>query len=115
MVSTENTEPRGVLAQGHVLLVYFYQLLQAEAAAGHFCVPALLRMSLGHRLVLLLQHPPGFVSRAVMARCTLRRGWRDVSPLLHSQCSHSSAALWERVIPVLDRRFHPSCSHSILL
>lgn len=115
VISTENTEPRGLLAQGHMVVVCFCQLLQAQAAASHFCVLALLGISLGHRLVLLLQHPPGFVSRTVMARRSLRSGWRDASPLLHFQCSHSSEVLWERVIPVLDRSFHPSCSHWILL
>lgn len=115
VVSTENTKCRVMLAQGHGVLVCFYQLLQAQAAAGHFCVLGLLGMSFGHRLLLLLQHPPGFVSRAVTARCTLRSGWRDVSLPLHSQCSHSSDMLWEKVIPVLDRSFHPSCSHWILL
>lgn len=74
VVSTETLRTLGVVSTGAHGSGGLLSLLQAQAAAGHFCVLGLPRTSLGHRLVLLLQHPPGLAKRAAMARCTLSMG-----------------------------------------
>lgn len=68
MVSTEDSKHVTLLAQGHVVLMCFYQLPQAQAAADCYCVPGSLGMSLGHMLLFLLHHPPGFFGKAVSKR-----------------------------------------------
>ena len=65
MMSAEEGKHVTLLAQGHVVLMCFYQLPQAQAAADCYCAPGSSGMSLGHMLWFLPQHPPGFFDRAV--------------------------------------------------
>ena len=65
MISTKDGKHVTLLAQGHVVLMCFYQLPRAQAAADCYHVPGSPGMSLGHILMLLLQYPPAFLGRAV--------------------------------------------------
>lgn len=86
MISTQDGKHVTLSAQGHVLLMCFYQLPQA--AADCYCVPGLPGMPFGHRLLFLLQHPPGFLGRPVRKRCP--RGWLK---------SHEPAAAFSVQLP----------------
>lgn len=102
-VSTEDSKHVTVLAQGHMVLMCFYQPQQAQAAAG--CVPGSLECLVGTCCCAC------FASALVFWQSS----WQEtppecpnnVSPLPLSRCGRASDGLGEKIHPLSRQKFPP--------